>query len=589
MRFVISIVFYFGLVCSGQAQTLVAQRAVNWSLAGLRDTTSSGFQPINMQVAGAIGDSLTPNDSVLTTVLSNVNPSGAILQFQAGNFLFNHSIVIPSNVIIRGEGAGQTTFIMDLGGTGHAIIIRGNPVYSDTVSLSQSALKDSIYIMVSDSDLFSAGNWIQLIEQDSGLVTSSWAKNTVGQIIKIDAVEQNKIILASPLRMDFEKNRGAYIRKINPEKNVGIECLKIYRMDDTSPQASSNIFYSYAVNCWVQGIESEHCTYSHIQARYSSNIAISKSYFHHAFGYGDGGRGYGVMLHDATGECLVENNIFNHLRHAMIVQAGANGNVFTYNYSINPFWDILPNDAAGDIVLHGNYPFANLFEQNVCRNIVIDNSHGGNGPYNTFFRNRAEGFGIFFSANDSPFQNLIGNEITNTTLPYSMVNYTIKGNGHFIYGNNNKGIIDPQGSNTLADSSYYYAKRPEFVPHSEWAGIGTPNVPESASIPALDRYMAKDIFSNACGNQATTIDRISIAADDLLIYPNPLHDQLLIDGHYPVESIQLLNLQGQLIETYFPASFPFQINTAHWQPGFYFLFIRYTDHRLLLRSVVKTG
>ncbi len=39
---------------------------------------------------------------------------------------------------------------------------------------------------------------------------------------------------------------------------------------------------------------------------------------------------YGTMLHFTTGECLIENNIFEHLRHSTIVQAGANGNVFGY-------------------------------------------------------------------------------------------------------------------------------------------------------------------------------------------------------------------------------------------------------------------
>ena len=33
---------------------------------------------------------------------------------------------------------------------------------------------------------------------------------------------------------------------------------------------------------------------------------------------------------------LAEDNIFDSLRHAMMVQTGANGNVFGYNYSANP-------------------------------------------------------------------------------------------------------------------------------------------------------------------------------------------------------------------------------------------------------------
>ena len=138
----------------------------------------------------------------------------------------------------------------------------------------------------------------------------------------------------------------------------------------------------------------------------------------------------------------------------MIVQAGANGNVFAYNRSVDPFWSqglFFPSNSAGDMVLHGNYPFANLFEQNDGQNIVIDNSHGANGPYNTFFRNRGSLFGIFFSDNTSPSQNFIGNEIPNTGTPYSLVNYTIQGSDQFLHGNNNKGAITPAGTNNLTD------------------------------------------------------------------------------------------------------------------------------------------
>ena len=92
------------------------------------------------------------------------------------------------------------------------------------------------------------------------------------------------------------------------------------------------------------------------------------------------------MLHFTTNECLVEDNIFNHLRHSMILQAGANGNIFSYNYSYDPYWTgvFFPANSAGEIVLHGNWPYANLFEGNDVGNIVIDNSHDANGPHNTF-------------------------------------------------------------------------------------------------------------------------------------------------------------------------------------------------------------
>jgi len=356
--------------------------------------------------------------------------AGAILEFPSGEFLFNNTISLPDNFILRGQGADSTILKMDLGGSGHGISIEGTTNNADTSKLLLPSAKDATQIIVWDASTLLAGDWLQLKQYDIDWVTSSWAEKETGQIVQIDSLVGDTIWLKSPLRMDYDTARTAYYQKINPRKNVGVECLKIRRIDDTAPQQSCNISFKYAVNCWVKGIESENCTFSHVRAERSSNLYVTQSYFHHGFDYGGGGRAYGVVLQFATGECLVENNIFEHLRHSMLLQAGANGNVFAYNYSFDPFWSSIPNNSAGDMVLHGNYVYANLFEQNICQNIVIDDSHGPNGPHNTFFRNRGEGFGIFFSASNSPNQNFLGNEITNTSFPYSFVNYTIQGLSH---------------------------------------------------------------------------------------------------------------------------------------------------------------
>ena len=448
MNRIYSFLFLF-LSLNAFSQTLPRSRSVDWTLAGLRDTTSIGFVEIDMQVQGAIGNGTTPNDSMIASVLSNIAEPGVILNFPAGNFLFNKTINVPSNVIIRGEGPANTIFTMDLGHQGHGFSIKGYPNTSDFTIITESAFKDSSFIMVHNPSVFSAGDWLRIIQNDVDLVTSSWGEETVGQIVQIEAISNNKIILKSPLRMGYSTSRAPYIIKVVPAENVGIECIKIHRIDNTAPEQSSNIYFFYAVNCWVMGLESENCTFSHIQSRYSSNLCFTKSYFHDGFDYGDGGRAYGIMIQFTSNECLIENNIFKQLRHSMIMQAGANGNVFAFNYSLDPYWDTQPHNSSGDMVLHGNYVYANLFEQNICQNIVIDNSHGPNGPYNTFFRNRSEGYGIFFSADNSPSQNFLGNEITNTHLPYSLVNYLIQGSDHFLFGNNNKGTIDPVGTNSL--------------------------------------------------------------------------------------------------------------------------------------------
>ncbi len=581
--------FFLLVTISGFSQTLPPSRSVDWTLAGLRDTTTVDFQAVDMQVQGVVGNGIAPNDSIVTKVISSIIGPGAILNFPSGNFLFNSTIDIPSNIIFRGQGADNTTFTMNLGGTGHSFSIQGNSINADTTSLIESAVKDSSFVIVSDPAVVTTGDWLQIIQIDSDLVTSSWAKNTVGQIAKVKTIVSNKIVLESPLRMDFDISRAPHVSKIVPVKNVGLECLKIHRLDDTAPEQSANVSFSYAVNCWIKGIESENCTFSHIQAIKSSNLCFSQSYIHDGFDYGGGGRSYGVMLQATSNECLAENNVFEHLRHSMILQSGANGNVFAYNYSFDPYWDSAPNDASGDLVLHGNYAYANLFEQNICQNIVFDDSHGPNGPYNTIFRNRAEGFGVFFSANNSPNQNLLGNEIPNTNFPYSLVNYTIQGVGHFINSNNNKGVIHPTGTNTLIDSSYAYIKRPDFVPILQWAGIGPPNSLGSTSIPAYDRYASGTTFSNACNNLSIGVEESFEGTEKILISPNPLQSQMTIESSHYIENLTVVSLLGQVILRRENIGFSNHINAVEWRDGVYFVLINFSNNKSITEIAVKTN
>ncbi|MFC2128489.1 glycosyl hydrolase family 28-related protein, partial [Bacteroidota bacterium] len=165
-RLLLFISFYFpGLFLTGFTQTLPLERSVDWTLAGLRDTTSNNFQKIDMQAFGAVGDGLTPNDIIMSSVLSSNLGSGAILEFPTGNFLFNYTIDLPSNIIIRGQGAESTILTMNLNGFGHAINVQGISIGSDTTSLVQTAIKDSSFIIVLSPNNFTAGNWIQIIQQ----------------------------------------------------------------------------------------------------------------------------------------------------------------------------------------------------------------------------------------------------------------------------------------------------------------------------------------------------------------------------------------------------------------------------------------
>lgn len=572
-------------------QVLSPNRSTNWHFAGVKDTSTTGFEIKNLVDFGAIGDSITINDTMFENAISSISGIGAIINFGDGKFLFNHPIILPSNIRLRGNGVGHTTLIMNLNGSGDAMNITGTFSNSDTSSIIEQANIDSNFIIINNTSLFSVGDWIQIQQLDTQLVTSSWANNTIGQIIQISNITNNKLSFNSLLRLNYELSNKPHIHKLNPITNVGIECLAIERIDSTAPAQSSNIHFQYAANCFVKGIESHNCTFSHIDMDGSSNISVSQCYFHDAFHYGENGRAYGVIINGTSNECRVEDNIFKHLRHSMILQSGANGNVFAYNYSIEPFWEtsspFLPTNSAGDMVLHGNYPYLNLFEGNIGQNIVIDDSHGPNGSYNTFFRNRAEGFGIFFSAANSPNQNFIGNEIPNNTSPYNLVNYTIQGTGHFLHGNNNKGTIVPTGTEVLSDISYANASIPDYIPITQWGKIGTPNTMGSANNPAKERYLSGNYFANVCGNTTVNINTEKLNNIELEIYPNPTNSNFQIKSNKPIVKMEIIDIYGKILNTVNNNSSLEIISLTNYTSGIYFVLVYFEDRKIEARKIVR--
>lgn len=558
--------FFIVLFTFNLSAQIPDERLSDWSNAGSRNDFK--YKIIIELNKNQLNSSQSSNSKLINDLIKdNLGKSVQIL-LPEGSFIFDTPLNLVSNVSIKGKGADKTELVFDLEGNSSCINVNGYETKTD-LKLFENIKKDDNFIIVNNSSSLSPNDWLKIKFNDKLLVTSDWANGSVAQIQQIKKINDDTIFVNSKFRKDFNIDEQVEILELIPVENISIECLKIKRLDNTAPEQTSNINFNYTVNSRVYNVESENCNFSHIQASNSSNLIISNSYFHHSFEYGGGGRGYGVMLQFSTGEVLVENNIFEHLRHSMILQAGANGNVFSYNYSTDPFWSetSLPTNSSGDIVLHGNYVFTNLFEGNICQNIVIDNSHGANGPLNTFFRNRAELWGIFFSADNSPNQNFIANEITNKNFPYSIINYTISGEGHFLFANNNKGNFSPTKPDSLTIKSLYYKYKPEFLINSEFGGIGFPNLVNSNSIPAKNRFDSENIFDLPCSESPNDIEKMSY---EINFYPNPCFEFIFFNNEIDISKIKIKNLLGE-IESNYNFVNNLSINISRLKSGVYFI------------------
>lgn len=593
MKLSISVFFFFiVIVCTGQ--TIPSGRTFNWANSGYQGNYLRNATVVDFLTVGGVNDGLTDNSAALQNAIStSVKP--VVIYFPAGNYLFNSSINLPDSTILRGATADSTNLLFDFSGAvGNGINISGN-TGSPFTNVTSGAERFSYSVVVDDASSFSVGDYAEILQTNGTWDTQpvSWADNSVGQIVRIASISSNTLTFDETLRINYDYSLNPRIRKITPRIQVGLECLKIERLDDVAVGVCFNVNLSYAAQCWITGVEIGTSIGSHIEIDASTNITVSRCYIHDNFAYdGTSTHGYGITLFGHTGQCRIENNILRHLRHSFSLQCGANGNVVAYNYSTEPNRSEFPADFGADISMHGHFSYANLFEGNIVQNIQIDQTWGPSGPLNTFFRNRAELYGILMTSGtvQSDSINFVGNEVSNTGT--FLGNYSLAGSGHFEFANNIRGTITPSGTIPLPDTSYYLDSIPEFWTSSIFPTIGDPNPIGSGSIPAKDRFNSGAYLAPCVENVNTAIAE-NISERLIEVYPNPFTSELNIKTELNSTekiSIGIFDLQGRLVFRKDNATVnnknEIQISTKDLSEGMYYLRIE-SERNFYDQKIIK--
>jgi hypothetical protein len=532
------------------AQVIPSSRTTDWYVAGLEGPIPNPTNVIDVTTFGALGDSATNNYSVIVNAINSLSGTAGVIYFPPGNYIIQSPLNLPDSVVIRGASSDSTHLIFNFNSAvGNSFNVSG-PNGSAFVNVLAGYAKGSSAIRVANVTGFAVGDYAE-IQEDNGTWDTqpvSWANQSIGQILRIDSVIGDTLYFHQPLRIAYDSTKNVQIREFAPRREVGIECLSMERKDSLAASVNIGIYFYHAVNCWIKGVESRKSIGSHFEADNSSHIEISGCYVHHSYVYdGSSTHGYGITLFKHTCECKIENNVMRFLRHCFSMQCGANGNVIGYNYTLEPNRSEFPSNLGADISLHGHYSFSNLFEGNIVQNIQIDQTWGPSGPFNTFFRNRAELYGILMSSAtmQSDSQNFVGNEITNATPPYG--NYTLAGAGHFEWGNNVHGTITPTGTTTLNDSSYYLTSTPAFWNIAfPWPSLGEPITLNSGTIPAKVRYTSTD-SKTVCTDQST-VSIPEFNSNAIKVYPNPVFKELKVEsGKLKVKNIAVHDVLGKVV------------------------------------------
>ena len=401
---------------------------------------------------------------------------GAVL-VPAGGYRITKQLRLRAGVVLRGEGANKTKLVANFvkGGYAGAVGMYGAssgkplpvagrvPAGAQSVELAQPAkLAPGAFVMLNrDNDpnvMYTRKKW-----------DVRYGHNAVGQIVQVERVEGRRVHFDSPIRLDYEARFNPRLRPLKPIERAGIESLTITREDNGE---NFQIYINCAVNCWVTDCELTWCNRAHVWANASRWLTIRGNVIHHAHNYGGGGHGYGVVMSNASSDCLIEDNTFWWLRHSTMTKVGACGNVFAYNASFKP--------CLSDVSIHGHFSYANLWEGNIMQWITSSDWWGPTGPFTTIFRNRASTLRI---KDHSHRQNVVGNSIRGAfQIERSCRDAWVEGNwvmsGHREPGGTDtkmEGNVFGEASDGLAalPASLYLKAQPKWWPADlPWPAIG---------------------------------------------------------------------------------------------------------------------
>lgn len=544
-----------------------AERLYPWSnYVSVEDTTQWSNIPI---VDFAAFPAAGTDDDKLDVIMSQLGRDSLQIYFPSGDYFFENTIVLGNWCRLIGDGPeGSRLHFNPI--TSRDFIRASGSRSTDTVQLQGMTVGDHAFQLAAIPSWFQSGLDFYVIDNDIALVTSAWATGTSGQLIRVDSMSGNTAYFSPPIRRNFQGTTVLY--RLEMVERPSLAQLELINHDSASMQ-TSNIEFSYVRHAQVSCVTSQMSNFAHLSMNYCRGGAISHNAFLDAHSHGGGGRGYGVVLQYASGDVAVFENYFDHLRHSILLQAGANGNAILYNYSTQPFWTetTLPDDSPGELVLHGNYPYVNLFEGNLISNIVVDDSHGVNGPNNVFFRNRASGYGIFMNfLPPSDSQIYVGNVVDPGVPPLGL--YFLNGSGHFTYGNATSSGIMPAGTGSPSDASLFFTAAPDYyATTNQWPLVDPITTPGSV-VSNLPSSVLSGATTGSCLDFLSVSDAREGGISSFAIWPNPAAELLRIsvDGGADISaSLAIFNSLGRCVWRGRLDDFP--LNVHHWPAGVYYL------------------
>lgn len=531
-----------GAVAIAYAEIIPQERRIAWQpgVPGEIPTRSTVCANVVTDY-GARGDGVSDDSRAIQNAINSC-PAGQVIYIPAGTYKLTSQLTLAKGVVLRGAGPGETR--LKTYAAWHGIQMGdwpSAPVPTD-VSASPSKGTSALSVGSVSSPSLKVGDFIVIDQVNDGVevinVDDESRNNgtrALSQITRITGVSGLNLTVDPPLYHNYSATQSPQVWKLNSSNGMtsyaGVEDLYLERVSPTGFEGYSNIKMVGCAYCWVKNVESKTAQFRHVDLDRSFRCEVRDSYFNDGMHHGTGGFAYGVVAANRSTANLVENNIFYHLRHSMVIKEGAAGNVFGYNYSVASYQG--ENWLAADMNAHGAHSHMNLFEGNIGAKIYADFTHGSS-SYNTFFRNNSTRDSSALAVTNALravdiekvqyYYNFVGNVLGKagqTWTAFEDNGTRTAGSGRYVYtwgypsdgaststDRQSKatalrhGEYDYQTQSTRWDAnipdqnlppSLYLTSKPNFFGRLSWPSIGPDRTPLAGTIPAKERYEGRAV------------------------------------------------------------------------------------------------
>ena len=393
-------------------------RAIDWSNAGI-----PGGIPNRTTQCGSTTPAYTGTAATINAAIAAC-PAGDFVSLGAGTFNLSNGIDFAnhSNVTLRGQGA-DSTFIVFTGDTscfGLAADVcmesKDNSYpggFQNTANWTAGFAVGTTSITVSNTTGMVAGQTILILDQcdegtsgatcttgtdtDTGTIWNCYVTNVCSngasggtpnnrsqmQLVLVTAFNPGTGVLTiSPglYMANWASARTPQAHWSNSTlMNAGLENVSL---DHTGSAGALGVVLDTCYQCWVSGIRSIDPGRDHIDLYQAIHSVVQNSYFYQ--GQAHASQSYGVENFFGS-DNLIQNNVFQQVTNPLIATGPDEGNVWSYNFSINDLYSangwMQPSNS-----LHSSGTAFDLHEGNIGPGFIADNVHGTH-QFTTLFRN----------------------------------------------------------------------------------------------------------------------------------------------------------------------------------------------------------